>query len=101
MSDVIRSDKEELTKIAKIFTDERAIWEGLLRELRAQYGELCAGAWKGKAANAFFLEMENEIFVGYEKLLSALLDGGNGISQICQIFETAEEEAKSCANFTI
>lgn len=55
--------------------------------------ELEAGAWTGLGAQTFFAEMRESVFPALEKLEAAFQFSADGVKQIAQIFQTAEEEA--------
>lgn len=99
MSNVIRSDKEELAQIARVFAEEGQKWEGVYRQLQTQTRTLEAGAWIGKGARMFQTEMQGEVFQAYQRLISALREASTALNTISRIFDEGEQEGKSFATF--
>lgn len=99
MSDLILNDREQLAQIAKIFAEESQKWEAMCRELQTQARQLESGDWIGKAARMFQAEMQGEIAQACQKLISAMREASTTITVINRIFDEAEEEGKTYANF--
>ena len=97
--DTIQVDYEQLEEIAKRFSMEAERINDLIRVILLPYQQLQDGGWEGKAATAFFQEMEGEILPILYRLLEAFESGETTVAQIAQRFQTAEEEAAAQIDF--
>lgn len=99
--DTIQVDYEQLEEIAKRFSMEGERVNDLIRVILIPYQQLQDGGWEGKAATAFFQEMEGEILPILYRLLDAFESGETLVEQIAQRFQTAEEEAAAQIDFDV
>ena len=97
--DNIQVDYEELEQITSIFAAQADLIDELKSRLTQAYHPLQDGGWEGKGADAFFQEMDDDIWPMLSRLLEAFEGGETLISQIIRTFQTAEEEAAAQMNF--
>jgi WXG100 family type VII secretion target len=97
-ADVIQANYEELEAIAARFKNcaeaNAELYSGVARGVQA----LQQGDWQGKGAEAFFAEMNGEIFPALQRLTDALEMAGIVILEIKNIIQQAEEEAAGIFN---
>jgi WXG100 family type VII secretion target len=89
----IRGDYDLLTQMSQIFSRHSAETQGMINRLNQNVSTLQGGDWIGKGANAFYREMENEVFPSLKRLAAALNIAGRTTRQINQILQEAEDEA--------
>lgn len=92
--DLIQINYSELDNIANRFVQQADTIDVFQHSLKRCTNNL-HGRWEGKGAEAFFSEMEMEIFPALHKLLVALQESNNTIQQIIKIFQDAEEKAST------
>lgn len=85
---------ETLMRIAKDFHQESEEITQVQRTLNQKIGEL-QNNWVGRAANAFFAEMESELLPATERLARALLTSEATLGQITKTFHEADMETAS------
>ncbi len=93
MTNTVQIEYGAIAQASKIFTHEQHNTQELLATVKRQLGALQGGGWKGRAAEAFFQEMEQDILPAMQRLLSALSEGAETCRQIAEVFEQAEQEA--------
>ncbi len=89
----IRGDYDLLAQISQIFARNSTETQGMINRLKQSFGALQGGDWVGKGANAFYREMENEVFPSLKRLAGALNIAGKTTRQIEKILRDAEDEA--------
>ncbi|MCA9934555.1 MAG: WXG100 family type VII secretion target [Ardenticatenaceae bacterium] len=92
-NDIIQVNYEDLDEIARRFTQQADDTERLQQQIQGRYSVLENGGWAGQGANAFFAEMESELFPALKRLQDALESGKITTQEIIQLFQAAEEEA--------
>lgn len=90
---IIQAQYDILEKIAHQFDGESGNVELMLRTLRQIGDRLESGGWEGDAAQAFYAEMNGEVFPALVRLQEALQESGEVTKQIAQIIQSAEQEA--------
>lgn len=93
MSDEIKADYQQLEQIASRFTQQAQVILEMSQKVRASMGKLEDGGWIGRAADAFFNEMNSLIFPACERLHTVLNDASQATKDIAQNLNQAEEEA--------
>lgn len=92
MADIIQINYDEMEEIGSLFGTQSDLIASLFSSLKNEVTEL-KNSWEGKGADAFFNEMENDIFPVLQRLEEGLSEGQQVVSQIVQIMMDAEEEA--------
>ncbi len=92
-ADVIQVQYETLQEIAAIWGRAQERHQKTREQLQRSVERLQDGGWVGHGAQAFFTEMEQEIFPALDRLIHALGEGQRTTLQIVTIFREAEEEA--------
>ena len=91
-TDEIRADYEQLAQIARRFADRAEAGADHERLLR-QGTERLRSTWRGRAANAFFAEMEGELLPALTRLTEALSEAQRTTVEAARLLREAEEQA--------
>jgi WXG100 family type VII secretion target len=94
----IRGDYDLLTQISQIFSRHSTETQRMINRLNQSVSTLQGGDWIGKGANAFYREMEHEVFPSVKRLSAALNIAARTTRQIHQILHNAEDEAARIFN---
>ncbi len=92
-ADIIQARYDELDAIGSRFSRLAEIHATLIDQVNRRVEALQQGGWEGKAADAFFAEMESEIFPAMRRLNKALEEAHFVMREIKRIIQEAEEEA--------
>jgi WXG100 family type VII secretion target len=90
---LIRADYEALEQIANRFKKEAAVSIEMHQRVERSLHALQNGGWEGRAAAAFFTEMEHNVLPALIRLPDALEQAQLVTLQLKQILQAAEEEA--------
>ncbi len=90
---IVQAQYDQLTDIAQRFQRQSEANAALKQRLQQHYQPLQQGGWQGRGSQAFFAEMENEIFPAMDRLIQALSQASRVTIQIQQVLREAEEEA--------
>lgn len=91
--DIRQARYDELDSIAARFRNQAEQNGQTQRSLQRAFQSLQSDGWKGKGADAFFAEMEQDVFPALGRLRSALTTGDQVLRAIVEILRTAEQEA--------
>lgn len=89
----IRGDYDLLAQMSQIFSRHSTETQRMINGLNQSVSTLQGGDWIGKGANAFYREMEHEVFPSLKRLAAALNIAAKTTRQINQILHDAEDEA--------
>ena len=89
----IRGDYDLLAQISQMFSGHSSETQRMINRLNQSVSTLQGGDWIGKGANAFYREMEHEVFPSLKRLAAALNIAGKTTRQINKILHDAEDEA--------
>lgn len=70
--DVVRADYEAIEQVASRFAKQSSTTAQLASQVRQAYTPLRHDSWIGRGADAFFREMEGQIFPAVHRLIEAL-----------------------------
>ncbi len=90
---IVQAQYDRLTDIAQRFQRQSDVNAELKQRLLQHYQPLQQGGWQGRGAQAFFAEMENEVFPAMDRLIQALSQASQVTIQIQHVLREAEEEA--------
>jgi len=93
MVDIIRVDHEALAQIAGRFGQQSEAAEHMLHAMRGTMEPLANGGWIGQGADAFFAEMNSDMFPAVQRLSEALAQAGFVTTQLSGLMQQADEEA--------
>ncbi len=93
MAAKIQVDYDELASVSSTFYRHVDSTDRLLQELRSFVRRLQGGSWVGDAADAFYTEMESQIFPAVGRLIDALDMSRNAVVKVSDIMQQAEYEA--------
>ena len=91
--EIIQARYDELTAISARFRGQAEQSGQMQRSLQRAFQSLQRDGWKGKGAEAFFAEMQQDVFPALGRLHSALTTGDEVLRDIVEILRTAEQEA--------
>lgn len=94
-NDVIQADYEQLETIAGRFGQWSDSNHDLTQRLHSRVDALVDGGWFGRGSDAFFGEMEGEVYPAMQRLMQALKRAQSITLEIKAIMEEAEREAAS------
>lgn len=89
---VIQAQYEQLEELVQRFHAQADGSSQLLQNVRRHLDDL-NGEWIGEGSQAFFREMEDEIFPALQRLTAAFEQSSDATSEIMRILQNAEEDA--------
>ncbi len=89
----IRGDYDLLAQISTMFSRRSTETQAMINRINQAVTTLQGGDWVGKGANAFYREMEHDVFPSLKRLAAALNIAGRTTRQIDKILHEAEDEA--------
>ena len=92
-ADIIQAHYDSLQEIARMWGRAQERHADTKQRLRRHVDQLWNGGWEGRGSEAFFAEMEQEVFPALDRLILALGEGQRVTLDIIAIFREAEEEA--------
>lgn len=95
--DEVKADYEQLDQVAARLTTQAEQIEQMLQHMRSSMDPLENGGWIGRAATAFFTEMNGEVLPACQRLLAVLNEASQATKDIAGTLHRAEDEA--CAPF--
>lgn len=95
MSDEIKAEYDELGQVATRFGNQSQAVADMLRDLRSRFEPLENGGWIGMGADAFFAEMQGEVFPAVNRLIEALAEGGQVTNEVSRHVHDAEDQASA------
>ena len=81
-TDVIQADYDQLEAIANRFKARSEDSVATIANLQQKMDVLRQSSWEGRAAEAFFAEMEDELFPAAQRLADALTEAAQRSNQI-------------------
>jgi WXG100 family type VII secretion target len=88
-----RADYQSLASIEQQFSKESDAIAGQLRTLKTHIERLRGGAWVGKAATAFYGEMDGIVLPSLSRLQAALAEAARATKDISATVKSAEEDS--------
>lgn len=95
MADIVQANHDALKNIAAKFAAQAQANAEMQQAVMRSYQPLRAGAWIGRGSEAFFREMDSDIFPAVKRLIEALAQGDQVTRQISDLLRQADEEASS------
>ncbi len=95
LTQTIQVEYQSMQQVADRFAHIASTYDGMYRQMAQTFSLLEQGGWTGKGANQFFHEMNHEVFPAIMRLIQSLHDSQKITLEVMQIFQQAEEEAKS------
>lgn len=90
----IRADHDNLAKIGKVFGEQSAASQTMLKNLQSKVDVLRGGDWAGEGAEKFYADMES-LFPHLKKMAAALEASEKTVQKISQIMHQGED---TCAD---
>jgi WXG100 family type VII secretion target len=90
---IIQTNYDELTITRLRFDAQSEIVREVYRRLYSMMDVLKREGWQGRAATAFYEEMEAELLPAVQRLIYALEESSLTTDQLIRIYQQAEEEA--------
>ena len=94
-ADVVQSDYDQLDKVAGKFAQQSQAMAEMVQSVIQSYEPLHSDGWKGRGSQAFFREMQGEVFPAVRRLIQALSEANRVTRQIGAVLRQAEEEASA------
>ena len=92
-SSITQADYDELAATRFRFHGQSEIVREVYRRLCSMMDILKQEGWQGRAATAFYEEMEAELLPAVQRLIYALEESSLTTDQLIRIYQQAEEEA--------
>jgi len=92
-NNIIQAEYDRLENIAACFGESVENTTGMCSRIESGVQVLQNGKWEGQAANAFFTEMNRDVFPAITRLTNALEQAQSVTLQVKDIMQAAEEEA--------
>lgn len=92
MANEIQADYERLQQIAQRFATQAEQSQQVTQQVRNSMGRL-QQSWEGKAATAFFREMNGVLLPGMNRLHKAFAQSAQTVSRIAKVINEAEQQA--------
>lgn len=96
LADIVQTDYNALDNIATRFARQSEASREAHESLQRAIQPLQNGGWVGAGANAFYSEMDGEVFPVVQRLTDALQQAQSVTLQISLILQEAEAEAAAC-----
>jgi WXG100 family type VII secretion target len=93
MADQTRVDYEALQAVSQAFKQQADAMKRVQQTLKGK-AQGIRSTWIGKGANEFQKEFESTINPTFDKLVTALNEGGKVLGDLSKMFQDAEQEAK-------
>ncbi|HHY54539.1 MAG TPA: WXG100 family type VII secretion target [Chloroflexi bacterium] len=93
MVDEIRADYEALAQVAARFNSRAEATTEMLTSVQTAFTPLEQGSWIGESAEAFFVEMEEDVIPAVNRLIAALTMAGEITGEAAQTMQQADQEA--------
>jgi WXG100 family type VII secretion target len=97
-NDKTRADYQALASIGKQFQQESDAIAAQARTIRSHLERLRGGAWVGKAATAFYSEMDGIVLPSVNRLQAALAEAARATRDISAAIKAAEDESSRVLN---
>lgn len=94
-NDKTRCDYQAADAIVKLFKSEAETVQKMTQDLSRLVQNLEGGAWVGKAATAFYGEMNGIVFPSLKRLGAALAEASNGMNTIAKEVKQTEETTQN------
>lgn len=92
-ADIIQVDFETLAAVVRRFRQQQAEIEALQQTVAACLRRLESDGWQGQGANAFYIEMNDDVLPGICRLVEGLDEAAAVMHMMGDLFAAAEEEA--------
>jgi WXG100 family type VII secretion target len=97
-NDKTRCDYQAADMIVKSFKSESETVQKMTQDLGRLVQGLQGGQWVGKAATAFYNEMDGIVFPSLKRLHAALAEASKGMSEIAKEVKQTEETTQNLLN---
>lgn len=94
MPNVIQANYANLESLVKTVDSHGDSTSSLHNQISRMVDRLQNGAWIGAGANAFYGEMEQDVFPALKRLIGAFDSASSALPRIIKTFRDAEEEAR-------
>jgi len=94
-ADVIQAQYEQLEALARRFGKQADLQVALQKRLQMRVERLRSAGWTGRGSDAFYREMDGQVFPAMQRLIVALREAQKVTLQIADIVYRAEEQAAS------
>lgn len=91
--DEIKVAYDKLDDIANRFAGQAEAIQSMLQTIQNSFSPLEGGGWMGQGAEAFFNEMNGEMFPACQRLIDILNEGNACTKSISERFQQSEDEA--------
>lgn len=96
--DKTRCDYQAAEMIVKAFSTESEAINKMNSDLSRNVQTLEAGAWVGKAATAFFQEMNGTVMPSLKRLQKALATASKSMAEVSKTVKETEDATKAILN---
>ena len=93
MSDIVQADYERLAALANQFGQQSEANQAMVEHIWRNYEALQDSGWEGMGADAFFVEMEQDVYPALNRLTDALREAKQATEKIIHIMQKAEGDA--------
>ncbi len=93
MADTVNINYQEMTAIAKKFSQQQQQILQMERKLKRAVQSLHQEGWIGLGSDAFFQEMEGKVMPGVKRLHEALGEASKETNNISKLLSQAEQDA--------
>lgn len=94
MAQHVEVNYDTLDGVKSTFDQQAQDIANMYSKISSQVQTLQGGKWKGRAATAFYNEMNQEILPAVKRLENAMNEASSTMAQISQMFHNAEDEIR-------
>lgn len=92
-NETVQVEYDTLENVAKQFDQISSDSEQMIRQIVVNFDKLQGGGWQGAGAEAFFAEMQGELFPAFDRLVNATDFAGQTTRAIIDVMQASEQEA--------
>lgn len=92
-AETVQADYEVLSQVAQKFAEQSGQIQEMIQRIQSSFEPLQGGGWKGMGSEAFFNEMDSEVFPATSRLQVALESASTTTNQIVETLSSAEQES--------
>lgn len=95
MADVVAIQYDQMHQIKSQFEQQSQFIKQTMDELTNHMQVLQSGGWIADAADAFYGSMNDDVLLGVQRLIQALVQSAETCELLIQRYEAAEEETRA------
>lgn len=86
---MFQANSEKMREIEKAFNEQEQILDAIINNLKNKFDPLVNGGWKGRGAERFFTEFQNDIIPGLTKIRDYMRNSSDTAGNTAKTIEEA------------